>query len=240
MLSDLDRVREALSAARRVLVITGAGISAESGIPTFRGPGGWWRNLDPARLATPAAFAADPVLVWEWYDHRRRGGGAGAPPGGLGGGAARAGAGVGGLVPPTGAEPPARGGSGSVLHVHGSLWTMRCVIDGGLIENREVPLRFFPPRCRCGGLLRPHITWFGEHIMRDAAAEVEAGLRAGFDVALVVGTEASFPYILEWALRAQGAGALLVEVNPVETALTDRADVHLRGAAGVVLPGVAG
>ena len=240
MLSDLDRVREALSAARRVLVITGAGISAESGIPTFRGPGGWWRNLDPARLATPAAFAADPVLVWEWYDHRRRGVAAAAPNAGHRAVAALARSREVVLVTQNVDDLHERGGSGSVLHVHGSLWTMRCVIDGGLIENREVPLRFFPPRCRCGGLLRPHITWFGEHIMRDAAAEVEAGLRAGFDVALVVGTEASFPYILEWALRAQGAGALLVEVNPVETALTDRADVHLRGAAGGVLPGVAG
>jgi len=233
------RAREALETAGRVLVVTGAGISAESGIPTFRGPGGWWRNLDPMRLATPQAFAEDPALVWEWYDHRRRGVAAAEPNAGHRAVAA---------LPRPGREVVLltqnvddlheRAGSPSVLHVHGSLWTVRCVRDGTLFVNREVPLGELPPRCPCGALLRPHITWFGETIMMDAVDRVEDGMRAGFDVALVVGTEASFPYILDWARRAQDAGALLVEVNPVETALTGRADLHLRGAAGEVLPGL--
>ncbi|MCK6480632.1 MAG: NAD-dependent protein deacylase [Planctomycetes bacterium] len=234
-------MREALEGASRVLLVTGAGISAESGIPTFRGPGGWWRNLDPMRLATPEAFARDPGLVWEWYDHRRRAAAAAPPNAGHRALAALARPGrevV--LVTQNVDDLHERAGSPSVLHVHGSLWTVRCTREGTLSPNREVPLPEIPPRCGCGALLRPHITWFGETIMGDAVAGVEEGLAEGFDAALVVGTEATFPYIVEWALRARRGGALLAEVNPVETALTPYADLSLRGKAGEVLPGVAG
>jgi NAD-dependent deacetylase len=235
------RAREALASASRVLVVSGAGISAESGIPTFRGPGGWWRNLDPMRLATPEAFASDPVLVWEWYDHRRRGVAETEPNPGHRAIAAleRPGREV-VLLTQNVDDLHERGGSGTVHHVHGSLWTVRCTREGTLTENREVPLREIPPLCACGALLRPHITWFGETIMMEAVLPVEEGLRAGVDVALVVGTEASFPYILEWAHRAREGGALLVEVNPVATSLTPFADLHLQGPAGEVLPEVVG
>lgn len=232
-----DRVREALAAARRVLVITGAGVSAESGIPTFRGKDGWWRKLDPARLATPAAFAADPRLVWEWYDARRQAVAAAEP-----NPAHRALA----SLPREGREVllvtqnvddlHERAGHRGVVHVHGSIWTVRCTAEGTEREDRRAPLDEIPPRCACGALLRPGVVWFGEVLPADPVRAVEAWVREGADVVLVVGTEASFGYVLDWAVRARRPGGLLVEVNPGETALTPEAAVSLRGAAGEVLP----
>jgi NAD-dependent deacetylase len=234
-----DRVREALAAARRVLVITGAGVSAESGIPTFRGRDGWWRKLDPARLATPAAFAADPRLVWEWYDHRRRIVAAAEP-----NPAHRALA----ALPREGREVllvtqnvddlHERAGSRGVIHLHGSIWTVRCTAEGTEREDRRAPLEEIPPRCGCGALLRPGVVWFGEMLPAGPSGAVEEWVREGADLVLVVGTEASFGYVLDWAVRARRPGGLLVEVNPGDTALTPEADLALRGPAGTILPGL--
>lgn len=232
-------VRARLEDARRVLAVTGAGISAESGIPTFRGRDGWWRQEDPSKLATQAAFDRDPAFVWEWYQYRR------------------------GLV--ADARPNAahralaewaspdrevlvatqnvddlheRAGSRAVTHLHGSLWRVRCEGCGGEHDEHTHPLPELPPRCRCGGRLRPAVVWFGEMLPSEPLERAGAFIEDGVDVALVIGTEASFVYIQGLALAARRAGALLVEVNPSRTVLSDAVDVRLEGAAGPVLEGL--
>ncbi len=220
-------------------MISGAGISAESGIPTFRSPGGWWRNLDPMKLATPEAFHKDPETVWEWYDHRRQLVADAEPNDGHRALAALEKRGVVvGIATQNVDDLHERAGSGAVTHVHGSLFEVRCVSEGDVRVNRDVPLEPLPPVCACGSLLRPNVVWFGEMLPEDALARVAAAIEGRPTVAFVVGTEASFGYITQWALAARERGALLVEVNPRETSFTPYADVLLQGKAGEVLPAV--
>ncbi len=235
---DRARARAAIGNSGRIIALTGAGVSAESGIPTFRGREGWWRNQDPTRLATPEAFGRDPSRVWEWYEHRR-GLMAGAEPNpahvAL---AALEGAGRHVLVATQNVDDlHERAGSGDVVHIHGSIWRVRCTGCGREVEDRTHPLPVRPPRCRaCGAALRPAVVWFGEMLPEAPLLRVESFLAGGADVALVIGTEATFGYIRAMAAAARRAGALLVEVNPARTALTDMVDVWVQAAAGEALP----
>lgn len=231
-----DAAVEAVRKAKNILVLTGAGISAESGIPTFRGKDGWWKSRNPQELATMTAFRADPRFVWEWYDYRR------------------------GLV--ANAEPNAahralawmesvgknvfiitqnvddlheRGGSRHVVHIHGSIWSMICMKEGKRFEDRRVPLPELPPLCDCGAIMRPGVVWFDEELPREACAEIGSYFaRTAPEVVFVVGTYVTFDYIAAWAVEAKRKGALLIEVNPDETVLSSRADVVLRGKAGEI------
>lgn len=230
------RLEHTLTTARRFLVITGAGVSAESGIPTFRDPAGWWKKYRPEDLATPEAFARDPVTVWQWYDMRRSTV-AGARPNAAHLALARAeaaGCRV-AVITQNVDDLHERAGSREVVHVHGSLWQLRCTADGTVFDDRRVPLPELPPRCACGAIARPHIVLFGEYLHEVALARVDALLDDTFDVALVVGTEATFGYIRDWALVARRRGALLVEVNPRETPLTPYCDARVGGNAAEVL-----
>jgi NAD-dependent deacetylase len=238
---ELKAVAERLRQARRVLVITGAGISAESGIPTFRSPGGWWRSLDPEQLATRRAFDADPEQVWQWYDHRRGVLATAQPNSAHLSLAEWEGRGVDVVVVTQNVDDlHERAGSRDVVHVHGSIWQTVCLAEGTIREDRRTPLPQLPPACgACGALLRPNVVWFDEELPEAAVARVEHELEdRSFDLVFVVGTTASFDYIRDWALRAQAAGALLVEVNPSSSALSPNADVHLSGPAGRVLPAI--
>jgi NAD-dependent deacetylase len=241
-MTGMDEVADRLGASRRVLALTGAGISAESGIPTFRGRDGWWRKEDPTRLATQAAFDRDPAYVWEWYQYRRGlVAGAGPNPGHQALVALeRAGREV--MVATQNVDDlHERAGSGDVVHIHGSIWRVRC--EGCRAEHHEPthPLPDLPPRCRaCGALLRPAVVWFGEMLPPAPIGRIEEFLQGGVDLALVIGTEATFGYIQAFALAARRAGALLVEVNPGHTPLSDAADVRLVGPAGTVLPDLLG
>ena len=231
--------QNALRDARRLLVITGAGVSAESGIPTFRDPGGWWKNYRPEDLATPEAFERDPVLVWQWYDMRRAIV-AGAKPNPAHRALAHAeqkGRRV-TIVTQNVDDLHERAGSHDVIHVHGSLWHLRCTSDAGVFEDRRVPLPDLPPRCRCGSIARPHVVWFNEMLDPDIIGSIEDLVREPFDSVLVVGTEATFYYIHRWALTAKSGGARLIEVNPRETPITPFADLHLEGKAGEILDAV--
>jgi NAD-dependent deacetylase len=238
--SEIDRVAEKLATARRVLALTGAGVSAESGIPTFRGRKGWWRKEDPSRLATQAAFDRDPAYVWEWYQYRR-GLVAGAEPNP--GHRALAGIEASGrdvLVATQNVDDlHERAGSREVVHIHGSIWRVRCERCRAERHDATHPLPALPPRCPCGGLLRPAVVWFGEMLPAGPIERVEQFLYGGVDLALVVGTEATFGYIQGFALAARRAGALLVEVNPGRTVLSDAVDVRLERAAGEILPRLA-
>lgn len=232
----MDRIRGWLDSARSIAVLTGAGISAESGIPTFRGAGGLWRQFRAEELATPQAFARDPKLVWEWYDWRR------------------------GLIAQ--AEPNAghralallerrvanfslitqnvdglhdRAGSRVVLKVHGDIWTLRCTECGRAREDFRAALPQLPPRCTCGGVERPGVVWFGEGLPGDVWAQAEDAAR-GAELFLVIGTAAVVYPAAGLVRLAKANGARVVEINVEETAMSGVVDVSLRGPAGEILP----
>ena len=232
----LEVARQTLAEAHRVLILTGAGISVASGMPTFRGEDGLWKDHRPEELATPQAFRRDPVTVWEWYAWRRRKARECEPNqahralarwclaredvtlvsqnvDGLHGRALRS---VAGRRPPEHAEP---------VELHGSLFRARCTGCGwrGRLEGDvDATDRSTLPRCQdCGGLLRPDVVWFGESL--DPAC-------------LVVGTSAAVQPAASLATEAAGAGATLIEVNPEETPVSRVAAVSLRSDAARAVP----
>jgi len=231
--------REALAAARRIAALTGAGVSAESGIPTFRGAGGLWRTHRAEDLATPEAFARDPRLVWEWYDWRR---GVVA--------AARPNAAHEALVRLEGGGRPftlvtqnvdglhERAGSRNVIRLHGSLWTVRCTRCGAEREDRRAPLPELPPRCACGGLERPGVVWFGE-ALPEGALERAAAAAAACDVLLVVGTSAVVYPAAGLVPHARAAGATVIEINP-DPAGGGTGTIVVAAKAGEALPAIVG
>ena len=231
-----ETVREWLAAASSVAVLTGAGISAESGIPTFRGPGGLWRTYRAEYLATPQAFARDPHLSWEWYNWRR------------------------GIIataePNTGHAALAelerrvpsftlatqnvdglhdRAGSRRILKVHGDIWTLRCTACTREWSDRRPSLPELPPKCECGGLARPGVVWFGEGLPEDVwSAAVDAARAA--DVLLVVGTSALVYPAAGLVQLAQSAGAKVAEINVAETPVSAMVDLSWRASATTALP----
>jgi NAD-dependent deacetylase len=219
-----------------VTALTGAGVSAESGIPTFRGPGGLWRGRDPASLATPEAFQSDPLAVWEWYDWRR-GIIASAEPNDAHRALSRLEEEIEGFLLITqnvdGLHQAA--GSRRIVELHGNLWRLRCTSEGTRHEDRRVPLDPLPPVCSCGALLRPDVVWFGEPLPVDA---LESALRQASrcEVMIVAGTSTIVQPAASLPLTAKQAGAWIVEVNPEPTPLSSIADHTLRGNAGEILP----
>lgn len=211
--------------------MTGAGVSQESGIPTFRGDGGLWRSYDPMKLATASAFAEDPALVWEWYDERRAGMLAAEPNAGH-----LAIARMGRLRRVSVATQNIdglhqRAGSGRVLELHGSMARIRCSRCGAFAQRGAG----LPPRCACGGVQRPDVVWFGEQL--PARVWEEAALEASeADLMVVAGTSLAVSPANTLPARAKSSGALLVEVNPERTAMSGIMDFALRESASVGLP----
>jgi NAD-dependent deacetylase len=225
-----------LCRAQRVLVLTGAGVSAESGVPTFRGPEGLWRDFRPEDLATPAAFERDPKLVWEWYAWRRERIAPLAP-----NAAHQAIAALEGLVPELLLATQnvdglhGRAGSRSVVELHGSLWRVRCAGCGATVEDRRVPLPDLPPRCSCGANLRPDVVWFGESLPMAAVERAFAAAQHA-EAVLVVGTSSLVYPAAALPQVARAAGAFVVEVNPEATPLTPLVQASLRGRAAELVP----
>jgi NAD-dependent protein deacetylase/lipoamidase len=236
----VEQLAERLAAARRVAVLTGAGLSAASGIPTFRGADGLWKTRQPETIATPEAFENDPRLVWEWYDWRR-GMIRETRPNPAHEVLARWAAwrpgvtvitqNVDGLLERAGVEP---------IRLHGSLWLLRCwqPCAAGRVDWHDdtTPLPTLPPRCpHCGGLARPAVTWFGEPL--DAAAlDAAARAAADADVFLTIGTSAAvFPAasLLPLAYRH---GAFTAEINTDVTHASGVVHLAIRGRAEEVLP----
>jgi len=217
------------------VVLTGAGVSAESGVPTFRGAEGLWRNFNPQELATPEAFEADPRLVWEWYDWRRSII-AGIRPNPAHYALAELERRSPGFTLITQNVDGLHGAAGSrnVLEIHGSIWTVRCVECGNSSENRDVPIKILP-RCSCGGLLRPGVVWFGESLPEEVLYRAfEAASSA--DCMLVIGTSGIVQPAASLAARAKGAGAFVAEINPEATPLSDIMDARLPGKAAELMP----
>jgi NAD-dependent deacetylase len=225
----------------RVLVITGAGVSAESGIPTFRGKDGYWRNLDPIKLATPEAFARDPELVWQWYRERRQRIRNAQPNAGheaIARLAQRADEFL--LVTQNVDDLHERAGlaKAEMVQIHGDIFVTRCSRCGFEQEQEQEQEQNGVPGCtRCNALMRPGVVWFGEPLSERETERVENHLqRDSCGVVIVVGTTATFGYIIDWALRASHRGGELIEVNPEETPLSRFATRLVRKPATVALP----
>ena len=224
--------------------MTGAGISAASGVPTFRGPGGLWRTRRPEQLATPDAFAADPVLVWEWYDWRRQTVARCQPNRGHD------------VIAAWSARGPAftlitqnvdglheRAGTRDVVRFHGSIWQIRCVAgcaaSGGGWWDETVPLPHLPVSCpHCGGLARPGVVWFGEGI--DPAVGDRSLAATACDLFLTVGTSAVVYPAASLLHEAKRRGAVTVEINLDATPASPLVDLALHGPAEVILDQVEG
>ena len=236
--ADVHSLASHLRSATRVTVLTGAGVSAASGIPTFRGPDGLWKNFRVEELATEQAFARDPRTVWEWYDWRRQI--------------------IARSLPNRAHEILAswsqrfarftlitqnvdglheRAGTANVIRFHGSIWELSCWSRCGRSSWRDerVPLPELPPPCPdCGGLARPAVVWFGEpldvDVMRRAMAAAEC------DVCLVVGTSSVVYPAAGLAAEAARRGAFTAEINPEPGA--QGMDVVIAGRAEEVLDGI--
>jgi NAD-dependent deacetylase len=238
MAPDYQAAAKALLGSRKVVIFTGAGMSKDSGIETFRGPGGIWERFNSEDLATVDGFLRDPVLVWKWYEHRRQQVSALEPHEGYDALIEMEGL-FDEVVTVTQNIDGLHGISGAdrVIELHGNIWKVRCSVeDRPAWEDRRTQIDDLPPHCeRCGGLLRPHVVWFGEPLdrMDVLAANIECN---GCDAMLVVGTSgivypaAGFPWL------AKGHGARIVEVNIEPTPITEFADVTLLGPAQEVLP----
>jgi len=230
----------------RVLVLTGAGISAESGIPTFRGAGGYWRSLNARDLATQEAFDRDPDLVWTWYRERRR---------------------LIRRVRPNAAHQQVvrlaheardfllvtqnvddlhtraefagtKLRDDQVVQIHGDIFVTRCAKCGYSRRDLESDIDAVPSCPRCGAHLRPGVVWFDEELDPAQVRRIDAFLAVGAcDVVLVVGTTASFDYIADWISRGSGSTGTTIEINPDVTALSPSLDRHVREPAttGVTL-----
>ena len=235
-LTPLQVAAQRLAQAGKVAVLTGAGISAESGVPTFRGEDGLWEKYRPEDLATPQAFARDPELVWRWY-HWRRGLIAQCEPNPAHRALAelerRAGAFT--LITQNVDGLHRLAGNRNLLEVHGNLWMVRCTACGALYEERELDLPQRPACRECGGLLRPHVVWFGESL-DSRILEAAWKAAAGCQVMLVVGTSAVVQPAAGLASVAKQAGAFVVEVNLEATPNSREVDVSLMGKAGEILP----
>lgn len=236
MTDALERVRGWLREGQHVAVLTGAGISAESGLPTFRGPNGLWRNYQPQQLATPHAFARDPKLVWEWYDWRRAVHSQCTPNPGHGALAElERQAPQFTLITQNVDKLHEEAGSRNVIHLHGSLWRVRCLRCDREEPNTQVPLEPLPPMCACGGMLRPAVVWFGEPLPQNEFRKACEAMEQA-DVVLVVGTSSMVYPAAALPRMALGCGAKVIEVNPEPTEFTAHATICLPGPAGEVLP----
>lgn len=231
-----EHISERLRKARRGAVLTGAGVSAESGIDTFRGVDGTWSKVNIYEVATPEGFAKDPEKVWQWYESRR--------------------------IKIAEVQPnPAHlalakmedhleefslitqnidglhrlAGTKNVIELHGNIWRMKDVETNTVVENRQVPLPAIPPLTKEGRLLRPDVVWFGELLPSDA---LQAAIAAAStcDLFLVVGTSAVVHPAAMLPIYAKQAGALVLEFNTEPTEITDLVDYSFFGKAGETLP----
>ncbi|WP_375738943.1 NAD-dependent deacylase [Pseudomonas boanensis] len=248
MESELLRVAKVLKQARRILIITGAGLSADSGLPTYRGLGGLYNGMTEEGLPIESALSGpmlqrNPALCWKYLAQLGRACLSARPNAGheaiaelqrikpecwvltqnIDGYHRQAG------------SPPER-----LIEIHGEISPLYCQSCGAeSVELSQHLAGELPPKCNeCGGILRPPVVLFEELLPEQAIETLYAELRKGFDAVISVGTTASFPYIIEPVVRTRQAGGLTVEINPSSTDLTPIVDVHLKGKALDVLRGL--
>lgn len=236
----IQQLKEKLAQAERVTVLTGAGISAESGVPTFRGADGLWKNYQATELATPEAFARDPELVWAFYNWRRD------------------------LISKVTFNPAHKAlvaledqvphftlitqnvdglhllaGSRNLLELHGNLWKVRCTRCRRVVLDQSPDMGTRPVCAECGGLLRPHVVWFGESLDPDILGRAVEAARES-EVMLVIGTSAMVQPAASLGLEAKAAGAQVAEINLEATGQSSAMDYALHGKAGNIVPRLVG
>ena len=229
-----DTVAQKLKDSRKIVFVTGAGISQESGIPTFRGKDGYWRRYDPMKLASIDAFYDDPKLVWEWYEDRRKN--------------------LLSVKPNEGHFAISqmeefkdvvvltqnidglhqRSGSTNVLELHGSIIRIKCTVCD-FIDNITENFESLPPKCKCGSMLRPDVVWFGEPLPQNIwqSAIKEASV---CDVMVIVGTSLVVSPANTLHVYAKQNGAILIEVNPEKTVMSNDMDLSIQATSAEVLP----
>ena len=236
MEKDIIALKEALKKADKVAVLTGAGISAESGVPTFRGADGLWQNYQVTELATPEASAKDPELVWRFYNWRRE------------------------LINQVSYNPAHKAlvrlerlvplftlitqnvdglhllaGSQELLEIHGNLWKVRCTKCRKIMLDHSANMGNLPKCGFCQGLLRPHVVWFGEALDPDLLGKAIEAARTS-QIMLVIGTSSVVQPAASLALEAKSRGALLAEINVESTPHSHLMDFKLQGRATEIVP----
>ena len=229
-----DTVAQKLKDSRKIVFVTGAGISQESGIPTFRGKDGYWRKYDPMKLASIDAFYDDPKLVWEWYEDRRKN--------------------ILAVKPNEGHFAISqmeefkdvvvltqnidglhqRSGSTNVLELHGSIIRIKCTVCD-FIDNITENFESLPPKCKCGSMLRPDVVWFGEPLPQNIwqSAIKEASI---CDVMIIVGTSLVVSPANTLPVYAKQNGAILIEVNPEKTVMSNDMALSVQATSVETLP----
>jgi NAD-dependent deacetylase len=231
-----ETVADLINAAKKIVFVTGAGISQESGIPTFRGKDGLWRKYDPMQLATIDAFFDNPKLIWEWYEERRKN--------------------ILNAQPNAGHTAIAqlekykevvvltqnidglhqRAGSTNVLELHGSIIRIKCTVCN---FKDEIITSFenLPPSCSCGSMLRPDVVWFGESLPQDVwqRAIIHA---SSCDVMIIAGTSLVVSPANSLPIYAKQNNSLLIEVNPEETLMSSEMDLSIQATSAKALPNI--
>lgn len=260
----MSKFKETLKSAKQVVILSGAGISAESGIPTFRGAGGYWRKYQASSLATPGAFKSSPSLVWEFYHYRREVAAKAQPNAGH--------IAIAKYEEKYGSEKSitvitqnvdglhARAGTKNLIELHGNLYKTRCTkckevlvnTDSPICEalaNRgapdanvvgsDIPVKSLPHCKKCNNLLRPHIVWFGESLEPAVLSSAEAAM-SSCDVCLVVGTSSVVYPAAMFAPQAAARGAIVAEFNLEPTPATHDFHYYFEGPCGTTLPDALG
>ena len=229
-----ELIKNQTKSIKKIVFVTGAGISQESGIPTFRGKEGLWRNYDPMKLATIDAFNDNPKLVWEWYNERRKNVFQSQP--NLGHKAIAELEKYAQVVVLTqnidGLHQKA--GSSKVLELHGSIIRIKCSVcdfnDEIVTEISEIP-----PMCKCGNILRPDVVWFGESLPQDVWQKAIM-FASQCDLMIVVGTSLVVSPANTLPIYAKQNNAILIEINPENTEISSEMDLAIRNTSATTLP----
>ena len=237
MEKEILEAKRLIDDSTNIVALTGAGISAESGIPTFRGESGLWKNFRSEDLATPEAFSKNPKLVWEWYEWRRKIVSEAKPnPGHFALAELEDQISVFTLITQNIDGLHQLAGSRNIIEMHGNLWQVRCTKCGKIETNHEVPIKQLPPLCgHCNSIGRPNIVWFGEII---PMAVIDRALVAieQCDVMLIVGTSGVVEPAASLGLIAKQTGKPVIEINLEQTPNSGLYDLSILGKSGEILP----
>jgi NAD-dependent deacetylase len=233
----IQKTREILRSARGITVLTGAGISAESGIPTFRGEDGLWKKYNPEDVDTGDGFRRNPKYVWEWYDGLRELISKKKPnPGHYALAMLERIKPYFTLITQNIDDLHRTAGNANIIELHGNIWWMRCMDCSSIGENRDVPLAEIPPTCKsCNGLLRPAVVWFRDNIPLSTIDACILSIEDS-DVMLIVGTSGTVEPAASMGLVAKHTGKTVIEVNVEESINSPNYDLVLLGKAGDILP----
>ncbi|MBN2028958.1 NAD-dependent deacylase [bacterium] len=231
-----NRLIETIKSARKIAVLTGAGISAESGVPTFRGEEGLWKKFRPEELANFEAFMRNPELVWEWYNYRRKLISEVQPnPGHVALAEMEACVDSYWLITQNVDGLHRRAGNRHILELHGNIMRSRCITCGQKEETLDMFEKGELPRCTCGGIMRPDVVWFGEMLPSDILNQAFQAAEA-CDLFFSIGTSAVVHPAASLPITALNQGAFVIEINIEPTVISGKLHESIIGKSGEVLP----